>query len=486
MNIFDKTLARSTSRRTPTHQPQQRRGWLYQLLRRLHFYAGIFVGPFILIAALSGALYAMTPQIEQALYAKELHAPLAQDYLPLSQQVQAANDYLGLGQSPLAVRPAPNPGDTTRVMYLGEGLGPSESRAIFIDPATAEVRGDLTVYGTSGSLPLRTWIDQVHRNLHLGEAGRLYSELAASWLGIIAVAGLGLWIMRATRSKQKKNLSRPGHKAQGFRRLANLHTSLGLWVLLGAVFLSATGITWSTYGGANVGKLRAALSWQTPAVNTSLADQPMDMTGEHAEHHHHAMGMMDHSVDPIMFDHVLTAAKDENIDTGLLEIKPPAAADQAWVVQEIKRSFPTQIDQVAIDGNSLNVVDRNDFADYGLAAKLSRWGIDAHMGTLFGLPNQILLLALALSIAAMVVLGYLMWWKRRPTKIENRRMGNLPARGGFVRAPWWGCALVVIIALVLGAFLPLLGTSLALFLVVDFLVVYTARFRGAVAGKAEH
>lgn len=34
------------------------------------------------------------------------------------------------------------------------------------------------------SLPLRTTIDRLHRDLLLGEPGRLYSELAASWLGV--------------------------------------------------------------------------------------------------------------------------------------------------------------------------------------------------------------------------------------------------------------------------------------------------------------
>ncbi len=39
------------------------------------------------------------------------------------------------------------------------------------------------MYGTSGVLPLRTFLDQLHSNLLLGKWGRFYSELAASWLG---------------------------------------------------------------------------------------------------------------------------------------------------------------------------------------------------------------------------------------------------------------------------------------------------------------
>ncbi len=47
-------------------------------------------------------------------------------------------------------------------------------------------------------------------------------------------------------------------------------------------------------------------------------------------------------------------------------------------------------------------------------AKLTRWGVDAHMGVLFGLPNQLLLALFGFGLCAMIVLGYRMWWMRSP------------------------------------------------------------------------
>ena len=35
----------------------------------------------------------------------------------------------------------------------------SYRHAVFVDPGTGEVLGQETVYGTSGSLPVRSWID---------------------------------------------------------------------------------------------------------------------------------------------------------------------------------------------------------------------------------------------------------------------------------------------------------------------------------------
>ena len=482
-------------------RPARRPGWFGALLLRLHFYAGLLVGPFILVAAVSGALYALAPAIEQSVYRHELHAPVADTRLTLAEQTEIARDHIGeSAATPSAVRPAPEPGDTTRIMFAADELGSSESRAVFVDPGTGEVRGDLTVYGTSGALPLRTWLDQLHRNLHLGDLGRLYSELAASWLGIVALAGLGLWIVRIRRSRTKKDFVRPGRGRTGYRRLFTWHTSIGIWVLLGALFLSATGITWSQYAGGNVDSLRATFDWQTPAVDTSLP-------GDHAEHGpagaaggedaHHGQagggtadaGTADGGgadggavadgrvVDPALFDAVLATAQQVNVNTGLVEIRPAAEQGTAWVVQEIQRSYPTEVDAVAVDPETLQTVHRVDFSEFPLAAKLTRWGIDAHMGSLFGLANQLVLFVLASGIAAMVVLGYLMWWKRRPTR-EPRPLAGMPPRRGVLRgAPWWGTGAVLAGAVLVGWWLPLVGWTLAGFVVLDVLAGVLARRR---------
>ena len=435
------------------------------------------------------------------MYAHELTAPSTAAPLPLAAQVEAAQAHVGPEAQLAAVRPAPEPGDTTRVMYADDALGESETRAIFLDPATGEVRGDLTVYGTSGALPLRGWIDQLHRNLHLGDAGRMYSELSASWLGVIAVAGLGLWIRRARRARRRRDLLRPDLRARGYRRTLSLHSSAGIWVLLGALFLAATGITWSQYGGGNIGTVREALGFTTGVVDPRLpaadargaagAATPAaghddhgehdeqdghEEHAEHAEHAGHSTGTAGDAAadassrtDPAAIDDVLAAGQAVNIDTGLVEILPPADADSAWVVQEIQRSFPTEVDAVAVDGATLEVVDRTDFADQDLAAKLTRWGIDLHMGTMFGLANQIVLFLIASTLVLMILWGYRMWWQRRPTR-GGRGPGRPPQRGALHRAPWWGVGAVLLVAAGIGAALPLLGASLAAFVLVDAVV----------------
>ncbi|KQO02156.1 hypothetical protein ASF21_16155 [Arthrobacter sp. Leaf234] len=510
----------------PSSTPSTAKPWLTALALRIHFYAAIFVGPFLLIAALSGADYALTPQVEKFVYADELTASQGPAVL-LEQQIQAAQNHLGTNDLPAAVRPG-SEGETTRVMFADPALGESETRAIFVDPATAQVTGDLTAYGTSGSLGVHTWVGQLHRNLHLGEVGRLYSELAASWLGVIALAGLVLWVQRIRKTRKARGSLYLDRQATGRRKLLSLHSAAGIWLALGFFFLSATGLTWSAYAGANVTELRSAIGWSTPSISTDLgtATGGSPTAGEHAEHEGNgqdvvagptaegetgtapAEGHEGHGGAAVPaagsgataegFDGALGAARDTGLTAGLIEVKPPVSDGVAWTVTEIDRSWPTQVDAVAVDPYSFAVIDKASFDDYPFAAKLARWGIDAHMGVLFGLANQVVLAVIAIGLAAMIVWGYLMWIRRRPTRANTRTtagtgagttayVGRPPRRGVLDAVPLWIIAVGTVIVFLVGFFAPLLGISLLAFLAVDALIGHRQRkHRGTAPGERSH
>ncbi|ADO47414.1 PepSY-associated TM helix domain-containing protein [[Enterobacter] lignolyticus] len=433
-----------------------RAAWV-NLLRRLHFYIGLCAGPFIFIAALTGTLYVATPQIENLIYRQALTAEPQGERLPLAEQIAVARRAIG-GHAPVfAVRPALTPGETTRVMFSDPALGESESRALFIDPVTLAVKGDMTVYGTSGILPLRQWIDYAHRSLLLGDAGRLYSELAASWMWAAAIGGIVLWFF--TRPKRRIR-----NRQQNDRRL---HSTLG-WCLLGGMLLfSATGLTWSQWAGSNVDALRAAFGWLTPQVNTRLHAQSAN-PDPHAEHQSRHDGMvMGMSMPLNRYDEVLAAARHAGLSADRLEIRPPKDRDRAWTVTEIDRRWPTQVDAVAIDDSRMQVIDRTRFADFPLMAKLTRWGVDFHMGILFGLANQLLLIAFGVALCVTIVIGYRLWWRRRPAAGAQNPLFTLTQSWLLLSAAGKGG--VLLMAVLLGLAMPVLGGSLLLFVAVDVL-----------------
>ncbi len=431
-------------RTTEQVEARANRDWwrdeLRPLVARIHFYVGIFIAPFIAVAAFTGLLYAFTPQIEQIVYRDTVQVEPSGEALPLAQQVSAAIDEVPDGTL-AAVRPASELGAVTRISFDSPSAPEDRQLTAFVDPYSGAVLDVLPTYGEW--LPVRTWFDDLHRNLHLGDVGRVYSELAASWLWVLGLSGLALWTVRRVRRRQLRQLVIPQRGARGRGRLMGRHGALGVWLLLGMLFLSATGLTWSQFAGCNVSAIRAQLDWTTPSVTAgSTATVPAADVPEAVE--------------------VVTASAIEAGLEGPIEVVP-GTDGAAWTASEVTRSLPLQQDSISVDPVSGEVTDRVNFDDWPLAAKLAEWGISLHMGLLFGLANQILLGLIAIGLIAMVVLGYRMWWRRRPTSpaAYARPLGGAKqpsARAVFV---------VALIGIAVGILMPVLGASLLIFLAAD-------------------
>ncbi|WP_433549038.1 PepSY-associated TM helix domain-containing protein [Streptomyces sp. CA-294286] len=450
------------------------------LLVRLHFYAGVFVAPFLFVAALTGLLYTFTPQIDQLLYGDKLRVDkTGERVLPLSEQIAAARAAHPEGVLASVVTP-PGPEDTTRVALSLPELG-EKQRTVFVDPYTAEVKGELTTW--FGSTPATTWLDDLHRNLHLGEFGRLYSEVAASWLWVIVGGGLVLWIgrSRGQRTRSVRGVLLPDRTARGVRRTRGFHAATGVWLALGLFFLSATGLTWSHYAGERFGQVLDAAHSRTPKLDTKLpgaaASEQAAGGDEHAGHAGHDTSQKSPQAGPADFDTALALARETGLG-GTVTLTPPADSTSGWVVAQSDNEWPVHYDSVTVDTAKNQVTAHVRWADYPVLAKLSKLGVQGHMGVLFGVVNQILLALIALGLMLMILWGYRMWWQRRPTREDRAApLGKAPARGTWRQLPLPVLILGIPAVLALGWALPLLGVTLAAFLAVDVAVGLVRRVR---------
>ncbi|MFD9371045.1 PepSY-associated TM helix domain-containing protein [Streptomyces sp. NPDC060020] len=465
----------------PSDIPNNRAGgWaaLRPLLLRMHFYAGLLIAPLLFLAAATGLLYAASWQAEKIVYADELTvARVGESVLPLSAQVAAAKGAAPEG-SVVSVWPAPDAEATTRVIMESEGLAEGRTLTVFVDPYTAEVRGQLETAGDA--LPLRAWLSEFHSSLQLGEFGRNYSELAASWMWVVALGGLALWIGR--RRKRRAQLVLPDRKATGRRRTLSWHGAVGLWAVAGLVVLSATGLTWSKYAGENIGQLQDSLGGATPAVSAKLTAGADSGSDEHAGHTMPDGTPMAPPPAPtadVGLDQAVAAAREAGVTESIRVTLP--AKGKGYVVKEQDKQVPVHFDAVAVDPADGRVMDELRFADYPLLAKMTRFGIDLHMGQTFGLANQIALAALAVAVMFLVFWGYRMWWLRRPTKDRKLSVGRAQPRGAWRKLPVTTLLPLVAVTAVIGWFIPLLGISLVVFLVVDVLLGFVAGRRRAAA-----
>lgn len=448
------TLTEPATRPAPT-----RTGWaaLRPLVLRLHFYAGVLVAPFLVIAALTGIAYAFSPQLSDLVYERELLVgPHSGAPRPLDDLVAAAVAAHPEG-SVNSVLVEADPGRTTGVILYVEGLPEEVQRTVYVDPYTAEVRGALDTWFDSG--PLQTTLDDLHRNLLLGdEYGSLYSELAASWLWVITLGGLALWIGKVRgRRRAREALLPPRGMKPGRRRILGWHGATGVWLAVALLFLSATGLTWSTHAGANFSAFVQAAKGSIP----TLAAEPV----------------------PVRDGALITVqdALDRGRAAGLqgpVKVAVPAEPGAPFTVSEISRDWPVQSDAVSLDPYTGAVTETVLWRDFPMLAKLTRTGVLTHMGTLFGLVNQLALAAAAVGLLCVIFWGYRMWWQRRPTRGAFRL--TPPVRRGTLRdLPQPASFVIILVTVAVGWMLPVLGVSLVLFVVGDAIAGAVARRRRA-------
>ena len=417
-------------------------------LSRLHKFAGVMIAPFLIVAALSGFLYALAPTFEPWIYHDEVTATAQGSPRSLDEQIAAAQRQHPDG-TVVRVEPSEDPQETTRVLF-DDPTAPNSSytHAVFVDPVDLHITGELQQYGGSRALPFRTWASNGHRTLWLGEPGRLYAELAASWLGALSILGLYLWLKRKQRNKKQPS------------KVLALHARVGAWLLPGFLFLTVTGLTWSLVAGTSIGKVREELNWKEPSVATSVAEAGASTgAGEHANHAEH-VGHAGHAGHTGNHDAAELAgaqtaestARSQGL-TGVLEMTPPEKPGDAWGVREARAAFKLRSDAVAVTPNG-EVIDRINSADWPLAAQLTSWLIQLHMGTLFGIYSQVALAVLALGLLVVSIAGLWMWWKKPRRSLPELKITPAVLAGAVAYS---------IIA-------PLFGASLLLFFVGDWIV----------------
>ena len=426
---------------------------LRPLVLRLHFYAGVLVAPFLLVVCLTGLAYVFSPQLNDLVYAEELFSAYpAAPPRPLDAQVAAAASAVPGATLHSVVVPS-DPARTTSVVFDVPGLPEDTRHTVYVDPATATVRGAHDTW--FAATPLQTTLDGLHRHLLLGEPGRVYSEMAASWLPVLVVGGLALWIGRRRGSRRELALPPLGARP-GRARIRGWHATTAVWMLVGLAFISLTGLTWSTYAGQRFA-----------AVITSLQGTAPELVVENV--------LAPPGAVPIGLDEVLHRARVAGLQDRL-SIVVPTEPGVPFQVDEDADTWPVQRDQVALHPYTGAVMDSVAWADHPPLAQLSDIGILAHMGLLFGLPNQLALVALAAGLICVLFWGYRMAWLRRPTRASARLAA--PGQRGTLRALSQPVGFAVVLAAVAAGWLmPVFGVSLLAFLLLDGLAGTLARRR---------
>ncbi|AJP57542.1 peptidase [Pandoraea vervacti] len=491
----------------------------YRTLWRWHFYAGLFVMPWLMVLAITGTLYVFQPQIESWLYQDRL-AVVATGAPRISEQalMERAAATLPVGSRISSVEVNRDPARSAEFIFRLPG---GERESVYVNPYTGAVLGTLSVEHR-----LMAQVRALHRSLMLGKPGELLMELAGCWTLVMLVTGLALWWPRAGATWA--NALRPRLQLRGRALLRNLHGVAGLWLAAGGLAFVLTGLPWSGSWGAQFKVLTSRIGmgsppgvWGEAPVRSQVPSKPMKMddlpiaqipwavgnttvprsmprtmpptaadtatampgmqgmprtahgandmpsasgnTDAHAGHTGHGAGR-DAGLTPaglrakgaLPVDAVMAIASRLGVQTGY-SLVAPKRPDGVYTVSYFPAD-PKAERTIHIDQYSGKVLRDIDYNAYGAIAQAVSYGTSLHMGRYFGRANQWLCALISTGLFAMAATGFVMWWMRRPARAlgaPSRPASRPPMRG-------WTLGMIA-----LGCVFPLMGATMALVWVGD-------------------
>ena len=155
---------------------------IYRTIWRWHFYAGLFVIPFVIVLAFSGTFFLFKPQIERWEERSFQQLPSVNG-VTAGRQVEAALAAFP-GASFHSYRLPERQGDAAMVHVALPG--PGAMRDVFVSPQGAVLGSFDTEWRVMAI------IHRIHGQLLLGTRGSWLVELASSWAIVMLVTGLYL------------------------------------------------------------------------------------------------------------------------------------------------------------------------------------------------------------------------------------------------------------------------------------------------------
>ncbi|MCS4232212.1 putative iron-regulated membrane protein [Stenotrophomonas maltophilia] len=468
---------------TPTQSPSDR--WrFHRAVWRWHFYAGLFVLPFIAWLALTGAAYLYQKPIDRWIH-HDLKVVEPTRGTPASASAQiAAVEAVAAGRTFRYT--LPERADASVEIGVQQPDGARD--VYYVDPGTARVLGSLPDKGTFSGV-----VRRLHSLDLVGRWASALIEIAAGWAILLVVTGVFLWWPRGQSGGVTRVRGRPAQRL--FWR--DLHAVTGVWVGAVLLFLALTGMPWSLVWGKQVNAWANGHNSGYPAgvrVDVPMSDQRLaDATAPswsmeqarlpasqlaharaHARHaappqqqahegheSHAGMGPGDLSPQPgaIGIDAALQRFNALGMAPGYSVSLPrgPMGVYSASV-------YPEQVNRqrvVHMDQYSGRILLDMGYADYGVLGRGLEWGINVHLGQQYGSVNRLLLLVACAAIVLLCASGAVMWWKRRPA-------GGV----GIPPLPHARRTVAIVFALLCigGIVFPLMGLSLLVTGVLDYVL----------------
>ncbi|MCH9696741.1 MAG: PepSY domain-containing protein [Gammaproteobacteria bacterium] len=427
----------------------------YQLIIRWHFFCGLLFIPLIIVISISGCIYLFEDEYEEFAYQDMLFVNPGATKLSASALISlAAQSVPGMKVSHFKM--SDDPARSSEVIFKAKhqhkpakvsmewaGDGPEKvpmvmNRArisVYINPYTGAILG--SIKSTDRFMNI---MKDLHGNLLGGKFGTKFVELTSCWVMMLMVTGLIMWWPRWNTGIMGTLIPRLNQNKRLFWR--DLHAVPAFYFSLLIIFMIISGLPWTDVWGEAFHTIQRELKMSSPAGFHSRSLKSRYVADGHK----------------ISVDTVIAEARNRGYQ-GNLDVKFPRNKVDTFAIQ-VDSDDPATRPSMHLDQYTGNVIAASDWSNVPLLAKSVTYGIKLHRGEYFGVWNLVLVLITTLVLIFLAVSGVVMWLQRRP----KGKLGS-PKYPRDYRVPNW----VIGTTLGFSVFMPLLGASLIVFSIGDWM-----------------
>jgi uncharacterized iron-regulated membrane protein len=359
-----------------------------KIVLTIHLYLGLAAGIFLAILGLTGSVMAFEGDIDHWLHPDLWYVTPARKLLPQNDLVSIAQNRF---HSRVLMVQFPRASNLAQVMQMADGT------TVYLNPYDGTVLGSKV--GQKNSDRVLGYIHQIHLRLvpdprsapQLAEKGKIVVSCAGLVLLLIVPTGVILWwrAKRLTVKFKATNFKIPWHRV-----FHDSHQAIGIYA---ALFLTIASFTGILIGFGFGEKFFYAVTKSSPPPRP----QPAPST-------------LVPGVAPMMADEVLDIARRALPNaTPSVMVRPLRATGSYTVLMRVPEETSEAVhSSVTIDQYSGKVLALHDYLTESSGYRAIRFNRSIHTGDIFGLASHIVVSVSSLALAAMVVTGFVIWWKK--------------------------------------------------------------------------
>ncbi|WP_428232503.1 PepSY-associated TM helix domain-containing protein [Flavobacterium sp.] len=360
----------------------------------LHLWLGLGSGLIVFIAALTGSILVFEKEIDGAIY------PEYYNVATIGKTKKTIDYCTTILQKQYSIKKITRIytfNDPSRTMQILAKDSDKKAQFFSIDPYTGKVLAT-----TPQESRFFVVVLSLHRQLLMGDAGKIIMGSSCLIFAFMLVSGIVLWWPKKIKNlKQRLTVKWDA----SFKRVNwDFHSTFGFYSFLILLVISLTGLSFAFDWFQNGVYFLADGTTKRPSAkvkNPTKIDPKLNNTAFYQSIYNKADSIFPY--------------------TGNIQIRMPIDTINSITVlkENIEKTIPNQSSAAYFDKYTAEEIEARPYESFSVGDKIKRLNYPVHTGSIYGLPTKIVAFLVALFAATLPITGLLIWLGKKKKKKKH-------------------------------------------------------------------